>query len=225
MKPYDKTAVNRLIKRLEGWPGTDPAQTRALLAELRRAAVNPNADNRYLWLLGDYLPDSDGWPFQAATLTATLYAFHAQKFPDSKAAGGHKIPSFKDEDEPETTDELNPNKRPYRRRSFGESVRRLRMQLNNNENAQKSLDKRFVALLETGAEDLEIPLRGFIQRIATAKNNIPVSYLRLLEDLLRWEGEAGDTVRRRWARDYWQPDLTAYADFGPNDSEPVKQTN
>jgi CRISPR system Cascade subunit CasB len=63
----------------------------------------------------------------------------------------------------------------------------------------EALDKRFVALLDTNREDISVPLRGFIQRLAT--KDVPVDFRQLLRDLLHWNGEY---TRRQWARDYWQ---------------------
>ena len=202
MNPYDKTSINALIRFLDaqGNPGLG-RNGRANLSELRRAAADPS-DTRSIWILGPLLPERDGWESDAYRLAATLYAFHAQRFttPD----GGHKLPKFSDDGEPVT----------YKRRSFGESLRRLRTQLGAGED---SLDKRFVALLDTDTENLAAHLRGFIQRIASAQKDIPVDYGQLLTDLLNWNGNQQTlipTPRRQWARDYWQP-VT-----GEDDDEP-----
>lgn len=195
MNPYDKEAINALVQFLDaqGNPGQSK-NGRANLAELRRSAADPLNDTRSIWILGPLLPETDGWAFDAYRLVATLYALNAQRFttPD----GGHRLPKFSDDDEPTK----------YKRRSFGESLRRLRIQLGAGED---SLDKRFVALLDTDDTDnIAVPLRGFIQRIASAQKDIPVDYCLLLTDLLNWNGDqkAGTlSARRQWAREYWQP--------------------
>ena len=196
MNPYDKESINALIQFLDnqGNP-TRSKNGRANLAELRRAAADPLSDTRSIWILGPLLPEHDGWPFDAYRLVATLYAINAQRF--TTPNGGHKLPGFRDDNEEEPA--------RYQRRSFGESLRRLRIQLGAGED---SLDKRFVALLDTDTDNLAVPLRGFIQRIASAQKEIPVAYRQLLKDLLNWNGDWQTetlSARRQWARDYWQP--------------------
>jgi CRISPR type I-E-associated protein CasB/Cse2 len=194
MNPYDKESINALVQFLDNQGKPNLSKNgRANLAELRRSAADPLSDTRSIWILGSLLPERDGWEFDAYRLVATLYAINAQRF--TTPNGGHKLPKFSDDD-----------KQPkYKRRSFGESVRRLRIQLGAGED---SLDKRFVALLDSDTDNLAIPLRGFIQRIASAQKDIPVDYRRLLEDLLNWNGDRQTgslAARRQWARDYWQP--------------------
>lgn len=198
MNPYDKESIDALVQFLDNLGKPNRSKNgRANLAELRRSAADPLRDTRSIWILGAVLPEGDGWEFDAYRLVATLYAINAQRFttPD----GGHKLPKFSDDD----------NQPKYKRRSFGESVRRLRIQLGAGED---SLDKRFVALLDTDMDNLAIPLRGFIQRVASApKTPIPVDYRQLLTDLLNWNGDRQTgtlAARRRWARDYWQPVVT-----------------
>jgi CRISPR type I-E-associated protein CasB/Cse2 len=96
---------------------------------------------------------------------------------------------------------------------LGASLRLLRNKLSIG---QESLDLRFSALLNTPHEDLTVPLRNMIQRIATADQRIPIDFYRLLDDLLHWNT---DETRRRWARDYWQ-----VADVEDLDSEPLDAT-
>jgi len=172
--------VNRFISFLEQ---QRDSTGRANLAELRRAAADPLHDFRVIRILGNHLPDTDGWPFDAYRLVASLFAMHAQAHwgQDGRLA----MPRFAEDS---------------KRRSLGESLRRLRQQLRVG---QESLDLRVTALLNTPQEDLTVPLRGLIQRIMTADRPvIPVDYRKLLNDLLHWDGEYS---RRNWARDYWQP--------------------
>lgn len=161
---------------------------RAKLAELRRSAADPLNDYRSIWILGPFLPDSNGWPFDAYRLVATLYAIHKQHFPEED------LPKFKDD----------------KKNSFGASVRLLRNQLKSA--GHESLDKRFSALLNSQKEDLVIQLRGFIQRIATADTPISINYRTLLKDLIFWDGEF---TRKKWARDYWMfdPSTSAQTDI------------
>ncbi|WP_020598404.1 type I-E CRISPR-associated protein Cse2/CasB [Spirosoma panaciterrae] len=153
---------------------------RANLAELRRAATNPLGDFRDVRILGQHLPDGDNLTFDTYRLIATLFALYATKFWDK--SNQLKLPRFSEE---------------TKRRSMGASLRKLRYELSVG---QDSLDLRFSALLDTPVEDLAIPLRNIIQRIATA-DRIPIDFGQLLTDLLTWDT---DETRRRWARDYWQ---------------------
>jgi len=199
MNPHDNKNISALVHFLER---QRDAKGRANLAELRRAAADPLRDTRSIWILGGILPEADGWAFDAYRLVGTLYAIHAQRF--STPEGGYNVPKFKEDG----------NDDPYARKSFGESLRRLRTQLGPG---QESLDQRFVALLDSDREDIAVPLRGFIQRIASAEKRIPVDYFQLLNHLLKWDG---DKTKRRWARDYWQPVRT-----GREEDDLFKETN
>jgi CRISPR system Cascade subunit CasB len=79
------------------------------------------------------------------------------------------------------------------RGNLGETFR----QLGDNESAQK----RFVALLDSHADDLPHRLR---QAVGLARSkNAAIDWLQLLTDLLRWDSE-NRTVQTRWARAYWK---------------------
>ncbi len=166
--------VARFIAFLQGLSGPSG---RAQLARLRRAAADPLGNYEDIQVLGIHLPDDDGWKFDAYRLVATLYALHKQRYSEEA------MPAFPAEE---------------KRRSFGASLQRLRQQLDSGKD---SLDLRFSALLDTPAENLAVPLRGLVQRCASAKRPVPVDYEQLLKDLIWWEG---DYTRRQWAREYWQ---------------------
>jgi CRISPR type I-E-associated protein CasB/Cse2 len=79
------------------------------------------------------------------------------------------------------------------RGNLGEAFR----QLGDNESAQK----RFVALLDSHADDLPHRLR---QAVGLARSkNVAIDWLQLLNDLLHWDSE-NRTVQTRWARAYWK---------------------
>lgn len=170
--------ADRFVGFLERQAGP---QGRANLAELRRSAADPLGDYRDLRILGDHLPDTDGWSFDVHRLTATLFALYATKFWDKN--GRLNVPRF-DSGE--------------KRRSLGASLRMLR---NGLKVGHDSLDLRFSGLLDTHREDLAVPLRGVMHRIATTEKRIPIDFRRLLTDLIRWDA---DETQRTWARDYWQ---------------------
>jgi CRISPR type I-E-associated protein CasB/Cse2 len=168
-------SIKKFIFELESMKGPEG---RANLAELRRAAADPLGDYRTMRILGNLIPDTKNeWAFDAYRLTAILYALHRQGNEEKSLQGFGS----------ETT-----------RRSFGASLNRLRGQLRSGKD---SLDLRFSALLDTPAEDLAVPLRGFVLRCASAETLVPIDYTILLKDLLYWEG---DYTRRTWARHYWQ---------------------
>lgn len=167
------------LYRQAGPPG------RANLAELRRAAANLGHDYRDYRILGDELAASDQVA-EAQRLTAGLFALYAAKFWDAESR--LRLPRFGE----------------GARRSLGASLRRLRFQLGTG---QDSLDLRFGALLDTPREDLAVPLRNLLQRLATAEKPVPVDFAQLLLDLVYWEYDHPNrpSTRRTWARDYWQP--------------------
>lgn len=159
---------------------------RATLAELRRAAADSGQGYRDWAILGPVLAEDDRL-CEAQRLVAGLFALYAPRFWD--AGSRLRLPRFADE---------------VRRRSLGASLRRLRFHLRTG---QDSLDKRFSALLDTPREDLAVPLRGLLQRLAVAEKPAPVDFAWLLRDLVYWDYDHPDrpSVRRDWARDYWQP--------------------
>lgn len=64
----------------------------------------------------------------------------------------------------------------------------------------EAVERRFVALLAAGREDLPQQLRHAVTLLRAA--GVPVNWEQLLEDL-RWWDHPDDFVRRRWARDFW----------------------
>lgn len=211
MKPITEVQARAFATFLETGRKTngDRTDVRANLAELRRAAMNPLSDLRDIRILGDLLPnlstrptDEDEWVDDAHRLTAKLFALYATKFWGRD--GRLDLPRF------------GPNDK---RRSLGASLRRLRNGLSVGED---SLDMRVSALLDTYRDDLAVPLRGMIQRIATADNRIPIDFAQLLRDLANWHGEE---TGRIWARDYWQAAGGRVADSDTETPEVINQTN
>ena len=178
--PNQQADFIRSLERQQGSTG------RANLTELRRAATNPLGDFRDVRILGQYLPDGNEFVFDTYRLTATLFALYATKFWDKN--NQLKLPRFSGE---------------TKKCSMGASLRQLRNGLGVG---QESLDLRFSSLLYTPSDDLAVPLRNLIQRIATADTRIPIDFSVLLADLLHWDA---DDTRRHWARDYWQATILA----------------
>ena len=64
-----------------------------------------------------------------------------------------------------------------------------------------SLEKRFVALLNSHREDLPHYLRQAVSLLKSSE--IPVDWRRLLRDILHWEHESR-FVQQQWASEFWQ---------------------
>lgn len=85
--------------------------------------------------------------------------------------------------------------RPAAERNLGASFQRLVTDAN-----RASVERRFVALLNTHAEDLPDRLR---QAIGLLKSkDVPVDWAQLLRDLQRWDSPSRQ-VQRAWARSFW----------------------
>jgi CRISPR system Cascade subunit CasB len=79
--------------------------------------------------------------------------------------------------------------------NFGASFARL-----NHLSESGSLEKRFVALLNSHEDDLSEHLRHAVSLLKT--RDIPVNWLQLLRDLRNWN-HANRFVQRQWARAFW----------------------
>jgi CRISPR system Cascade subunit CasB len=64
-----------------------------------------------------------------------------------------------------------------------------------------SLEKRFVALLNSHHDDLPHYLRQAVSLLKSSE--IPVDWRQLLKDMLHWEHESR-FVQQQWAREFWQ---------------------
>jgi len=82
--------------------------------------------------------------------------------------------------------------------NLGASFRRLNTVANSD-----SIEKRFVALLNAGREDLPLHLRHAVSLLKA--HDIPVDWTRLLGDLAGW-GADNRRVQREWARAFWRHD-------------------
>lgn len=86
--------------------------------------------------------------------------------------------------------------------SFAESFGELMLR-----RGSESIEKRFIALLGAGPENIVDYLRQAISLLATDKK--PLDYVRLLDDLSLWMNPhaapaAVDYLRQRWARDFYR---------------------
>jgi CRISPR system Cascade subunit CasB len=89
-------------------------------------------------------------------------------------------------------------------RNLGASFARLEQAPNQgrreNEKQTSSVERRFVALLNSDSEDLHIHLRQGIGLLKA--KDIPVDWAILLGDLRWWDSDSR-AVQRRWARAFW----------------------
>jgi CRISPR system Cascade subunit CasB len=67
----------------------------------------------------------------------------------------------------------------------------------------ESLEKRFVALLNSHYDDLPHHLRQAVSLLKSSEKQIPVDWRQLLRDMLYWEHEKR-FVQQRWAREFWR---------------------
>jgi CRISPR system Cascade subunit CasB len=82
-------------------------------------------------------------------------------------------------------------------KNFGYSCRGLAQATNS-----EGTERRFRALLDTTAEDLQSPLTSLVRQIKS--KDIRLDYPQLLSDLCRWDySDQYIQVQDRWARTFW----------------------
>jgi CRISPR type I-E-associated protein CasB/Cse2 len=81
------------------------------------------------------------------------------------------------------------------RLTFGRAFRKLRA-----ETGSDSIEKRFVHLLDSAREDLDVRLRHAVALLKA--NDIAVDWSDLLDRVLAW-GYASRKTQRAWATEYW----------------------
>lgn len=90
---------------------------------------------------------------------------------------------------------------PHGEGSFGESFRKLgTARASSDGKLNESVEKRFVALLNTNLEDLSDQLRHAVSLLKA--NNIAVDWRSLLHDVRYWDSDRR-WVQVRWSRDFW----------------------
>ena len=117
--------------------------------------------------------------------------------------------------------QLHAEHTPPWERSFGRSLRAIAWREDGS--FDPGIERRFMAMLDTPREELPHHLRHGIQLLAARRPGVPVDFVQLFEDLLRWEAP-GRPVQRRWAEAFWRlerPEATgeAPAEEGPTGSE------
>lgn len=81
-----------------------------------------------------------------------------------------------------------------------------------------SVEKRFIALLSAGHDELPNYLRQTVSLLAA--DGLAFDYIKLLDDLARWLNpyaiEVRDVMRRRWARDFYRVPIDQSAGDDPS---------
>jgi CRISPR system Cascade subunit CasB len=95
--------------------------------------------------------------------------------------------------------------------NMGEALFKVR-QLSNSE----SIEKRFVALLRTRAEDLPDHLRHSVSLCKS--KGVPIDWNQLFSDLRYWES-SNRSVQRKWATSFWRNDLAEEEKENKNGTE------
>lgn len=88
--------------------------------------------------------------------------------------------------------------------NFGRSMRELAERFvkeSGDKDSRQRVDRRFISLLDADHALVFEHLRHNVSLLAS--HDIPVNWVRLGNDLLRWNDEER-SVQRRWARSYWR---------------------
>jgi len=81
--------------------------------------------------------------------------------------------------------------------NLGASIRQLK-----DDSDSKSIEKRFVALLNAEAEDLPYYLRQMIGLLKSGQKHIAVNWNQLFKDVKNWNSDER-YVQNAWARSFW----------------------
>ena len=171
-------------------------EDRGALADLRSGlGKEPGAMARVHKHVVPYLPeknDNDRWYY----VTATLFGLHPS----------HKNPIEHEKD----------GKKWKEVWTVGRAFRPLAFP--PKEPKKKSMEDRFVALLNAHADDLDDHLRHIVRLLESTKPPQPLDWFRLFDDLLRWDHPEGH-VQLKWARDFYKSDSKNNSNIP--DSDPI----
>jgi CRISPR system Cascade subunit CasB len=84
--------------------------------------------------------------------------------------------------------------------NLGQSLRRLRLQLERAGGSAEGIERRLLAMLNSRREDLDHHLHHTVALLRG--HDIPVDWRRLLRDVLAW-GHPDRYVQKNWARAFW----------------------
>lgn len=77
--------------------------------------------------------------------------------------------------------------------------------------ASESLERRFIALLNSHRDELATHLRSAVSLLKA--KDVPVNWHRLLRDILYWDHES-HFIQQNWAREFWGREATAPSEIG-----------
>ena len=181
----------RLIKYLKGLYPKDPRrQDRAALANLRRGLGKPPKSVMEMYpYLGQFLSSEPRPRYESAIfIVAALFAY----YPDAPGNIGNLGTSLR---------ELSDRDKKNRLAS---------------ERVSKSLERRFVVLLNAEADDLPHYLRQIVGLLKSAEKPIPINWNQLFKDIQNWNHDAR-FVQKKWAEKFWA--------YSANEKNQDKQNN
>lgn len=75
------------------------------------------------------------------------------------------------------------------------------------EGNMSSTERRFLALLDSDRDQLPYRLRQMLLMVTRGQNAVsaPLDWAQLLRDLWYWRDDEGDSVRQRWAQQFYEP--------------------
>jgi CRISPR system Cascade subunit CasB len=135
----------------------------------------------------------DSWARTVYYLVAGLWA---------STVSSSELERFREqlEEEPEATSEesaARPSAEERYRRTLGYAIAQLYLARDQ----AKSIEQRFVALLDADEEQLPYRLRQMVRLLKSEE--IPIHWAELLRDLLAWNGEH-KPVQQKWARAFYR---------------------
>lgn len=94
------------------------------------------------------------------------------------------------------------------RGNMGDHFRALCGENNPSEGLPANIERRFIALLSSEANELPETLRQAVSLLKSKE--IPINWYRLIEDIQHWHSEEGrDRINRTWSKAFWH---TSYAE-------------
>lgn len=135
-----------------------------------------------------------GWERECYYLVAGLFAL-VERRPPRKRGGA----TSDEGDEPSA-----------RSLTVAQAVRAYEGKSEKGEGNMSSVERRFLALLDSDRDQLPYRLRQMLQMVTRGQNAVaaPLDWAQLLRDLQNWRESDRDRVRQQWARDFYQPSET-----------------
>lgn len=163
-------------------------------AELRRclAADKPSDHLPAYRLVEKRAAAAKGWQRECYYLVAGLFALVERKPP--KGRGATNL----------VADDAEP---PLKALTLARAVKIYESRAAKGEGNMSSVERCFLALLDSDRDQLPYRLRQMLQMITKGQNAVsaPLSWIQLLKDLQYWREDDQDRVRQRWASEFYEP--------------------